>query len=63
LAAGGIGGMLGGGVANVGQMVGIPGMEQDQMMQLAAQQALDPESYGSSNSPGARYKAPTMQYM
>jgi hypothetical protein len=50
-------------LANVGQMVGIPGMEQGQMMQLAAQQALDPESYGSSNSPGARYKAPTMQYM
>jgi len=27
------------------------------------QEAVDPESYGSSNSPGARYKAPTMQYM
>lgn len=25
--------------------------------------AVDPESYGSSNSPGARYKAPTMQYL
>lgn len=24
---------------------------------------VDPESYGSSNSPGARYKAPTMQYV
>lgn len=63
LAAGGIGGMIGGGVANVGQLVGIPGLDQDAAMQAAAQQALDPESYGSSNSPGARYKAPTMQYM
>ena len=63
LSAGGIGGMLGGGLANVGQLVGIPGMEQGQMMQLAAQQALDPESYGSSNSLDARYKAPTMQYV
>jgi hypothetical protein len=27
------------------------------------QPPLDPESYGSSNSPGARYKASTMQYM
>jgi len=24
---------------------------------------VDPESYGSSNSPGARYKAPTLQYL
>ena len=30
---------------------------------MPQQQAIDPESYGSSNSPGARYKAPTMQYM
>lgn len=62
-AAGAAGGMLGGGVASLGQLVGIPGLTQDQAMQLAAQQALDPESYGSSNSPGARYKAPTTQYM
>ena len=27
------------------------------------EQAIDPETYGSSNSPGARYKAPTMQYV
>jgi hypothetical protein len=30
---------------------------------MPQEQAVDPESYGSSNSPGARYKAPTMQYM
>jgi len=30
---------------------------------MPQQQAIDPESYGSSNSSGARYKAPTMQYM
>ena len=30
---------------------------------MPQQQAVDPESYGSSNSPGARYKAPTMQYV
>ena len=60
-AAGAAGGMLGGGVANVGQLVGIPGLTQDQAMQMAAQQALDPEGYGSGNSPGARHKAPTMK--
>jgi hypothetical protein len=53
-AAGGLGGILGGGAANIAQLVGIPGLEQT---------AVDPESYGSSNSPGARYKEPTMQYM
>lgn len=35
--------------------IGVPGFQQGG--------AVDPESYGSSNSPGARYKAPTMQYM
>ena len=50
-----IGSMLGGGVANAGQMVGIPGLQQ--------QAPMDPESYGSSNSMGARYKQPTMQYV
>jgi len=59
LAAGGLGGMLGGGIANAGNLVGIPGLAQNQAMQMS----IDPESYGSSNSPGARYKAPTMQYM
>ena len=63
LGAGGLGGMLGGGVANVGQLVGIPGLTQDQAMQMAAQQAINPEGYGSSNSQGARYKAPTTQYV
>ena len=63
LGAGALGGMIGGGVANVGQLVGIPGLQQDAAMQMAAQQAIDPESYGSSNSAGARYKAPTTQYV
>ena len=54
-AAGGLGGMLAGGVANAGQLVGIPGLQQEM--------PVDPESYGSSNSAGARYKTPTMQYM
>jgi len=54
-AAGALGGMVGGGVANAGQMVGIPGLQQSA--------PIDPESYGSSNSMGARYKAPTMQYV
>ncbi len=54
-AAGGLGGMLGGGAANVGQMVGIPGLQQGM--------PVDPESYGSSNSAGARYKTPTTQYI
>jgi hypothetical protein len=27
------------------------------------EEAVDPESYGSSNSQGARYKTPTMQYV
>ena len=35
--------------------MGLPGFQQGE--------AVDPESYGSSNSPGARYKAPTMQYV
>lgn len=55
LAAGAAGGMLGGGVANVGELVGIPGLQQNV--------PLDPEAYGSSNSEGARYKVPTTQYM
>ena len=55
LGAGGLGGLYGGGVSNVGQLVGIPGLQQ--------QAPMDPESYGSSNSMGARYKQPTMQYV
>lgn len=53
LASGGLGGMLGGGAANLGNLVGIQGLEQ---------QAMDPESYGSSNTNLARYSVPTMQY-
>jgi len=47
----------GGGAAlsEIPAALGVPGFVQNQ--------ALDPESYGSSNSPGARYKASTMQYM
>lgn len=55
LGAGGLGGLLGGGVANTGDLVGIPGLQQAAPM--------DPEAYGSSNSMGARYKTPTMQYV
>ena len=55
LGVGALGGLAGGGVANVGQLVGIPGLQQ--------QAPMDPESYGSSNSMGARYKQPTMQYV
>ena len=62
LGAGSLGGMLGGGVANVGNMAGISGLQQAQDMQMLAQ-SIDPESYGSSNSAGARYKAPTTQYV
>lgn len=54
-AAGALGGLAGGGIANAGDMVGIPGLQQAAPM--------DPESYGSSNSMGARYKQPTMQYV
>lgn len=35
--------------------MGVPGFVQGR--------PLDPESYGSSNSPGAQYKTPTMQYV
>jgi hypothetical protein len=40
-AAGGLGGLVGGGVANAAGMVGIPGMQSNYV---------DPEGYGSSNS-------------
>jgi len=52
-AAGGLGGMVGGGISNVAAGLGLPGFTQ----------GVDPESYGSSNSEGARYKVPTTQYM
>ena len=41
LAAGGLGGQIGGGNANIGNMLGIAGMEQNTIV--------DPEAYGSSN--------------
>jgi hypothetical protein len=51
-AAAGLGGVAAGAIPGA---LGVPGFVQ--------QPALDPESYGSSNSLGARYKAPTMQYV
>ena len=50
VAYGGFGGLIGGGIANAAGMVGVPGMQSNY---------IDPESYGSSNSPGARYKQTT----
>jgi len=54
LAAGlaGLGGVAAGAIPGA---LGLPGFQQEM--------AVDPEAYGSSNSMGARYKAPTMQYM
>jgi len=46
LAAGGLGGQIGGGVANLGNMAGL---------------AIDPESPGSSNTPGSRMSMQTQQ--
>lgn len=48
----GLGGVAAGAIPGA---MGVPGFQQ--------QGLIDPESYGSSNSPGARYKAPTLQYM
>jgi len=53
-AAGALGGMVGGGVANTGGMVGIPGLQQV---------AMNPEEPGSSNMAGARNMRTTMQYV
>ena len=50
--AAGLGGVAAGAIPGA---LGVPGFVQ--------QPALDPESYGSSNSLGARYKAPTMQHV
>jgi len=50
--AAGLGGVALGAIPGA---MGVPGFIQ--------QPAIDPESYGSSNSEGARYKAPTMQYV
>ena len=48
----GLGGVAAGGGL---EAMGVPGFQQNIPM--------DPEAYGSSNSAGARYKAPTMQYV
>jgi hypothetical protein len=48
-AAGGLGGMIGGGVSNVANTLGLPGFGQ----------TINPESYDSSNSPAARQQLTT----
>jgi hypothetical protein len=48
----GLGGVAAGGGL---EAMGVPGFQQNV--------PIDPEAYGSSNSAGARYKAPTMQYV
>lgn len=53
-AAAGLAGLGGVAAGAIPGSMGVPGFQQ---------QVVDPESYGSSNSPGARYKAPTMQYV
>jgi len=53
--AAGIGGLVGGGVSNVAGLM-LPGFQ-------AQQQYVDPESYGSSNTMGARASTTTAQYM
>lgn len=55
LGAGALGGMIGGGVSNVGQMVGIPGLNSDTIT--------DPELVGSSNTQMARMSTPTLRYI
>jgi hypothetical protein len=50
-AAAGLGGVALGAIPG---SMGVPGFMQGGVV--------DPEAYGSSNSPGAQYKAPTMQY-
>jgi hypothetical protein len=54
-AAAGLAGLGGVAAGAIPGAMGVPGFQQ--------QQITDPESYGSSNSPGARVKPPTMQYM
>jgi hypothetical protein len=55
----GLGGVAAGSVPGA---LGIPGFTQQQAMQMQ-ENVVDPEEYGSSNSAGARYKAPTLQYL
>lgn len=53
--AGGLAGIGGVAAGMIPGALGVPGFMQNP--------AVDPEGYGSSNSPGAIYKAPTAQYM
>ena len=53
--AGGLAGLGGVAAGAIPGALGVPGFQQGM--------PVDPESYGSSNSPGARYKTPTVQYM
>jgi len=55
----GLGGVAAGAIPGA---LGIPGFTQQQAMQMQ-ENVVDPEEYGSSNSAGARYKAPTLQYV
>jgi len=55
----GLGGVAAGAIPGA---LGVPGFTQQQAMQMQ-QNVVDPEEYGSSNSAGARYKAPTLQYV
>lgn len=52
IALAGLGGVAAGSVPGA---LGIPGFQQNM--------PIDPEEYGSSNSAGARYKEPTLQYV
>jgi hypothetical protein len=54
-AGGAIAGLGGVALGAIPASMGVPGFQQGG--------PVDPESYGSSNSAGARYKTPTMQYM
>lgn len=55
----GLGGVAAGAIPGA---LGVPGFQQQQAMQMQ-EAVVDPESYGSSNSAGARYKTPTLQYL
>ena len=59
-AGAGVGTLAGGGVGAVLGSQALGGIGNALMPQ---EPAVDPESYGSSNSMGARYKASTMQYV
>ena len=54
-AAAGLAGLGGVAAGAIPGALGVPGFQQNM--------PIDPEQYGSSNSAGARYKAPTLQYV